>query len=303
MTMINLRNSDNDFESLLNCLDKSDLIRIKMELIELLELKIKQFSGGNSSVSKERGQALMDANIYIMELYLKQFETTKSIAYLKEYPVREIYEQGSKLIKQLLHYSKIEVDQFIKELVKIDLYVYHDTLIKGLPLFFNHYNFDYDPQDAILTFDYPTYRCLSNKQGIERFLEYFKFVQLENSFNQLFAIDLILEMLHYYHIDYHLLIFNVTNLLLKQLLLKQIIEGSFSYLFLTKIDLDKVISCFDSNKNIETLISQAFNELTASLRLEIQLSNYLRSGLNEVISELENNYKLNALGSELALER
>lgn len=294
---------DNDFESFLNCLDKSDLMRIKMELIELLELKINQFSGGNSSVSKERGQALMDANIYIIELYLKQFETTKSIVYLKQYSIKEIYAQGIKLIKRLLHYSKIKVDQFIRELVKIDLYVYHDTLFRGLPLFFKSYNFDYDPQDAILTFDYPTYRCLSNKQGIERFLEYFKFVQLENSFNQLFASDLIFEMLHYYHIDYHLLIFNVTKLLLKQLLLKQMIEGSFSYLFLTKNDLDKVISCFDSNKNIKTLISQAFNELTASLQLEIQLSNYLRSGLNEVISELENNYKLNVLGSELALAR
>lgn len=302
MQIINLDSSDNIFDyfnCLLNKLDDTNLIRVKIELMELLEIKIKQFSGGNSSVSKERGQALMDANIYLIGLYLKQFETIKSIEYLKKYAIKDIYNQGSKLIKQLLHYSKLEVEKFEKELVKIDLYVYQDTLYKGLPLFFKSYNFDYNPQDAVLTFDYPTYQHLTNKQGIERFLEYFKFVQLENSFNQLFSTDLISEMLFYYHRDYQNLIFNITNLLLKQLLLKQMIKGSFLYLYLTKDELDRVIKCFNNN-NIESLIYDTFNDLIIILQLNLSLSNYLYTGLKEIITEFKSNYQLGHLVSELA---
>lgn len=303
MQIINLGSSDNVldyFDCLLNNLDDTNLLRVKSELMELLEIKIKQFSGGNSSVSKERGQALMDANIYLIGLYLKQFETAKSIEYLKKYTIKEIYDQGSSLIKQLLHFSKLEVEIFVKELVKIDLYVYHDTIYRGLPLFFTHYNFDYNPQDAVLTFDYPTYQQLTNKQGIERFLEYFKFVQLENNFNQLFSISLLNEMLFYYHRDYQNLIFNVSKLLLKQLLLKQLINEDFSYLYLTKNELDKVIKYFDSN-NIDLLIYDTFNDLIILLQLDSSVSNYLYIGLNEIIAELKNNHLLKRLTSELSV--
>ncbi|WP_455682617.1 DUF6179 domain-containing protein [Thomasclavelia sp.] len=304
MHMIKLGDSDNIFDyfdNLLSNLNQTDLIRVKVELMELLEIKMGQFTGGNSSVSKERGQALMDANIYLIGLYLKQFEIIKSIECLRTVAIKEIYNQGCRLLKELLHYSKIEVEQFLKELMKIDLYVYHDTLYRGLPLFFTSYNFDYNPQDTILTFDYPTYKQLSNKQGIERFLEYFKLVQLENSFYKLFSVDQITKMLFYYHPDYQALIFNVTKLLLKQLILKQLIKRSFSYLYLTKNELDKIIRKFDSSKNIESLIYEAFDELIISLHLEYQLCNYLQTGLKEITVELKSNYKLKKLESELAV--
>lgn len=303
MQIINLGSSDNVldyFDCLLNNLDDTNIIRVKLELMELLEIKIKQFSGGNSSVSKERGQALMDANIYLIGLYLKQFEAVKSIEYLKKYAIKDIYVQGSNLIKQLLHFSKLEVEKFVKELVKIDLYVYHDTIYRGLPLFFTNYNFDYNPQDAVLTFDYPTYRQLTNKQGIERFLEYFKFVQLENNFNKLFSTSLLNKMLFYYHCDYRNQIFNITKLLLKQLLLKQLINEDLTYLYLTKNELDKVIRCFDSN-NIDSLIYDTFNDLIISLQLDSSVSNYLYMGLNEIIAEFENNHLLKRLTSELSV--
>lgn len=107
-------------------------------------------------------------------------------------------------------------------------------------------------------------------------------------------------MLFYYHRDYRNLIFNVTNILLKQLLLKQLINEDFSYLYLTKNELDKVIKCFDSN-NIDLLIYDTFNDLIILLQLDSLVSNYLYMGLNEIIAELKNNHLLKRLTSELSV--
>lgn len=146
----------------------------------LLESKIAQFSGGNSSVSKKRGQPLIEV----------------------------IYKQGTELIRELLHYSKLDVDSLLEESVKLDIQVYQDT---------------------VLTFDYPTYNPICKQQGIELFLNYVHAIRLENDFMRLFDTALIIEMFGYYNNGYCYLIFNVPKLLLKQLLLKLISGSDFSF--------------------------------------------------------------------------
>lgn len=105
-------------ETLLAALPSQDNIRIKREMFELLKSKIYSFSGGNSSVSKERGQVLMDANVYLISLYLKQFSRNITIKLLLEKKIDFLYQQGLVLMKRILHSLQIEVEKFREKALK-----------------------------------------------------------------------------------------------------------------------------------------------------------------------------------------
>lgn len=44
----------------------------------------------------------------------------------------------------------------------------HDTVIKGMPVFFQRYDAEFEPQNTVLTLDYPVLQDLSAYSGIDR---------------------------------------------------------------------------------------------------------------------------------------
>lgn len=56
---------------------------IKKDCYLLLETYLYKFTGGDSSVSKEQGQTLMDAILYSCSLYLRQYPMIKIITLLQ----------------------------------------------------------------------------------------------------------------------------------------------------------------------------------------------------------------------------
>lgn len=56
-----------------------------------------------------------------------------------------------------------------------------------IPEFFKWYDIQFNPQDTILTLDYPVLKDLSQYTGVDRVYEYLKCIQQEQNFLRQFA--------------------------------------------------------------------------------------------------------------------
>ena len=104
---------------------------------------------------------------------------------------------------------------------------YHDTFVKGMPQFFLYYDSLYNPQNHILTLDYPVVGNVEKLCGIDLIYQYLMCIEIENEFLAGFEEDRIREILLNYHNNYEELISNVSEIILRHILLEGIqrIEG------------------------------------------------------------------------------
>lgn len=94
----------------------------------------------------------------------------------------------------------------------------YDTVVKGLPEFFRWYDCKFEPQNTILTLDYPVLTDLSGESGIDKIYDYILCLRLEQTFMNRFPEDFILEILAKYSKDAGSLIENLCEIVLTNLL-------------------------------------------------------------------------------------
>ena len=73
-----------------------------------------------------------------------------------------------------------------------------DTVLKGLPEFFQWYDAEFDPQNTILTLDYAVLRDLSSYTGVDRIYEYLLCVSMEQEFLKAFPEGLAGKLIYSY---------------------------------------------------------------------------------------------------------
>ena len=295
--IIKYNNYPTYLEEVLSYLDDQRQVNIKIQLMELLQEQSSHYTN-NSTLSKETMQSLMDHLIYIISLYLKQYDLNKAINLLQNQTIDNLHHQANDYLIKLLQQTTLKLDELLKQLIKVDLIVYHDTLFIALKAALNHYNYRYFAQENLLTYDYPSFCRLSNNQGIERYLEYLHNISIENNFNQIFK-DEITEMLKYYQKGYQYLIFNISYLLLKQLLLKDITNSNEHHLYLNDVQINQIYQIF-TIKDISTTVNHAFNNIANKYHFNNELYNYLIKRIDEIIQEFEFGVKHHCLISELS---
>lgn len=133
-----------------------------------------------------------------------------------------------------------------------------------------------------MTLDYPTFISLNNLEGIERYLEYFSYLKLENIFYSFFDNKLINEMLLNYYCGNSELIFNISYLLIKQIILKQIINEPITSLVINKNELLNIYTCFNSN-DIRILLNDAFETVMMELQVNNEIIDYYRKRLDNIM--------------------
>lgn len=94
----------------------------------------------------------------------------------------------------------------------------YDTIMKGMPAFFLHYNPKFKPQDHILTLDYPLLLDNSELCGIDRIYDYLLKIRLEQRFLEKLPTENIRRCLMDYSAAYEELFFNVCQVVLQYIL-------------------------------------------------------------------------------------
>lgn len=186
--------------------EAEDLVPIVAELAK------RYTSGESSSITYEAAGRLMEAVLYC----IREFEKGEAFSLTtgEKLPAGKCYERGLELVEK-------KVQDALKLYNRMMLYFssygnrcLQDTVGKGMPEFFKWYDYRLNPQDTLLTLDYPILMDLSADTGIDRIYGYLLCIALEQKFLRKFPRDFVREALAEYDSRYQWMIDNLCEVVL-----------------------------------------------------------------------------------------
>ncbi|WP_368275343.1 DUF6179 domain-containing protein [Coprobacillus cateniformis] len=277
--------------------------KITQGMINILMEKMRRYTGGDSSLSKEKTQSLMDSILYTLSFYMRDIDMQNMIEILKTQDVVEVYKQSQYHLLQQLHHLYLRVQELQSHKLNISLDVYQETITKGLTAFFDVYNFDYCSQDIVLTLDYPT--CYPLKQvGLEQIIEYVHYLEIEHDFLNCFQESDIEKVLKGYCFYEHGIIDNISLLFINQLLIKSLIGYNQDFLFQNQEEINQlyqVLSSYSSKELYDVLYRQLqilIMSLESPYQQEILI--YFTYILNDLVSYLHQHNQFHTLKNAVA---
>ena len=254
------------------------------ELYLIISELTKKYTGGHStSVPREIAKQLAEAVCYCIDEIWEQ----KDGLIPDQQETRSVYEAG----RQKLLDRVTEAQQLYSEIMN-DFDAYGNRTLKGtvsdgIPKFFLYYDADYNPQDHILTLDYPVLESLEELRGIKRILAYLKCIYLEQRFIKLFPRDYVLEVFRNYHHSYKLLVLNLPGILLRKLLANSLLELPLWKRALERRHYEKLAQLIQrqGRESLELTLLRLLQSLIGS---QEELFQYLKRELADIAGEFVN---------------
>ena len=189
---------------------------MKYEMEDLVPIVAKLAEGYTSkestSITYERAQQLMEAVLYSIREAEKAGQF--SLIQKDELSTERMYAIGVKCVEDK---TKEALDLYNGIMTHFSSYgnqCLYDTVVKGLPEFFKWYDCRYDPQNTILTLDYPILMDISEQTGIDKIYDFLFCIQLEQIFLNKFPPEYVMEILSKYDKQYKLMIENLCEIVL-----------------------------------------------------------------------------------------
>ena len=189
---------------------------MKYEMEDLVPIVAKLAEGYTSkestSITYERAQQLMEAVLYSIREAEKAGQF--SLIQKDELSTERMYAIGVKCVEDK---TKETLDLYNGIMTHFSSYgnqCLYDTVVKGLPEFFKWYDCRYDPQNTILTLDYPILMDISEQTGIDKIYDFLFCIQLEQIFLNKFPSAYVMEILSKYDKQYKLMIENLCEIVL-----------------------------------------------------------------------------------------
>lgn len=217
-----------------------DLLPVVAKLTE------KYTSKESSSVTYETARMLMEAVIYCLNE--AEAENDYSIVDEKQPNLSLLYERGLNLVIEKTKEAKNLYDSIIENFEDYGCINYIDTILKGMPAFFTRYDARFQPQNHILTLDYPLIIELPTLCGIDLILAYLRGIRLEQHFLHCFDRFAIRNLLMNILPDYqHLYFDNLSYPVLLNAVGRCIAKKPLKTLLLRYSDCDLIKAYFDGD--------------------------------------------------------
>ena len=260
----------------------------KFEMEELIpivaELTEKYTSKESTSVSYNTAKQLMNAVIYCMnEIDLVNYELDSGAA--KDMAVKDMTEQqdsklayrtGYELVVKKVFKTKALFEEMALDFNAYRNRAYYETVMKGMPAFFLYYDPKFNPQNHILTLDYPTIKSVQDSCGIDAIYEYLSYTKLEQELLKAFPEEYITTLLSFYHADYEELFINIGSIVLRNIIVCMILGKNITN------------HCFEKN---DAVILKKYIESSSQEELEIKLCNLVKILVNQVYNHNEQLYE------------
>lgn len=231
------------------------------ELVPIVAtLAEKYTSKESSSITYEKAQQLMEAVLYC----ICEAGQTEQYSLIKagEISAQKMYEIGVFCVEEKVKEALKLYNEMISEFSSYGNECLYDTVIKGLPEFFKWYDFHYEPQNTILTLDYPILKDISEYTGIDKIFEYILCIRLEQKFLSRFSEAFVIKILSKYDGQYRQMIDNICEIVLMDLIAHIMLEKPLSEL------------CFESEEYRcmrELLLRENLHELEKKLQNDIEV--------------------------------
>lgn len=235
------------------------------ELIPIVaELTEKYTSKESTSVTYDTARQLMGAVLYCIMEYEKEIADILP-ATLEQLSAKAIYTKGYQHVINKAGMAQRMYNEMIVDFCAYGNDNYSDTVEKGIPAFFLYYNAQFEPQNTIITMDYPTLCPIYEYTGVDAIYKYIEYITLEQEFLNKFPKEYIISLLHNYQEDYHSQFYNISQVVLRSII------GSML--------LGKKISTDSADKDYQELKDLILNYKIESL--EEQIYALIRSLVNE----------------------
>jgi len=185
------------------------------------------------------------------------------------------YKTGYELVVRKVLRTKALFEEIALDFNAYRNRAYYETVIEGMPAFFIYYDPKFNPQNHILTLDYPTIKGVQSSCGIDAIYEYLCNTKLEQELLKAFPEEYITTLLSSYHADYEELFINIAGIVLRNIIVCMIVGKNITNHSFEKND-DKVLRKFIEGSSPE--------------ELEIKLCNLIKILVNEGYNHNEQLY-------------
>lgn len=183
------------------------------ELVPIVAELAEKYGGyENTSISYEKAQMLMDAVLYCIH----EYETGSGDMLMdKKVSAKEAYTVGRQLVAEKVKKLTQVYNEMMPAFSDYGSLCLQETIIKGIPAFLQQYDIKFNPQDTLLTLDYPVMTDLSGLTGVDAVFRYVSDVCLEQVFLREFHSAYVGEVLLALHDEYEMLVANICSIVLR----------------------------------------------------------------------------------------
>lgn len=267
------------------------------ELLPIVSELAQKYSGYEStSITYEKAQTLMGAVIYCLE----EFNNTHTNSLVnKSIPIKEQYDIGVKLVYEKATNIQKTFNELSFCFEDYGVKCLYDTVQRGIPQFLKWYDVKYNPQNTILTLDYPLLVDCNSLNGADAVYKYILGIQTEQRFLGMFDKGYIISILKKYNPQYEYMIDNICEIILTNTIGHVALKKPFNeigfqgeeYLQLTKLFEKKSVS------DIEEIIKYTIKEMVKRLfEKDIDtISEYLCHSAENIAVRVETASRFNQL--------
>ncbi len=263
------------------------------ELVPIVAELADKYTGKEStSITYEKARQLMGAVLYCIHQYdTEQGENRELLSLAERQDAKEVYVLGYEKLLKKVKECQILYNKIVPEFHCYGSRCYYDTFIKGIPAFFLYYDPRFQPQNHILTLDYPVLLPLDSLSGIDVIHLFVTCVELEQDFLKKLPEEYIFHVLRAYSPDYRELFINVPSVVLRNILAcglggKRVWTQGY-----TQGELDQLIDFVNQNsaasleQNLERLVEELVESGYDGMK---EMKDYLKADLHDFSFELKN---------------
>jgi len=164
------------------------------EILPIVErLTEKYTSKESSSVPYEAARMLMEAVAYCINENLESSQY--SVVSESAADAELLYQRGCEIVLLKASQAKEIFEEIAADFEDYGCRNYKDTVINGIPAFFIKYDAKFNPQDHILTLDYPLLAGWPRLSGVDMILTYLSGIRIEKRFLDYFERKRVIELL------------------------------------------------------------------------------------------------------------
>lgn len=280
-----------------------------IELEELIpvvgELADKYTGKESTSITYEKANQLMEAVLYCIHEYEAQGTGVRELFSPENRPdAKAIYHMGYDLVLQRVKKARQLYNEMIPDFKFYGNRCYYDTFGKGIPSFFRYYDPHFEPQNHILTLDYPVLIPMASLCGIDAVDVYVNCGWLEQIFLGKLPEDYVNHVLRAYSPDCDDLLINIAAIVLRNVLGCRMAGKAVNCLGYTPKEVEKLEDYVNlySREALEEKLREMTNELIAlGYNGNRELGEYLKSDMRDFSFELKHGAENRHLGMALAL--
>lgn len=269
------------------------------ELVPVVgKLAEKYTSYESTSITYEKAEQLMGGVLYciheLREISCNALDLNEKI------PAQRAYEIGAAYVTEKTEKALNLYNEMIPGFYHYENQCLYDTFVKGIPEFFKWYDIQFEPQNTIITLDYPVLKDISEYTGIDKICEFIKSISLEQEFLRLFPVGYVTNILSRNNRDWKKSMDNICEAVLIYVIGHILAGKSLMEFGLDGADVSHIQKLFmqidlkDIEKRVEAALIIFIKNYCEGDR---ELLNYLASDLGGIVVRLKNAADHNALGS------